>query len=170
MNLRVQTIALAILVTTAVAAQTPPPGRVDGTGGARTSAQTRPPDNRRPRGSAVGLLGWKAGMRSDAFGRIPFSEAAARIDAAGVAFVEGVSTNLDYTLSGQALAEVKDRLAQLGLRVAAYRIDAIPSDAASRQKLVDFVGALEIELVLTRQPTDLPGVTVAVEDARGVYK
>ena len=170
MNLRVQTIALAILVTTAVAAQTPPPGRVDGTGGAKTSAQTRPPDNRRPRGSAVGLLGWKAGMRSDAFGRIPFSEAAARIDAAGVAFVEGVSTNLDYTLSGQALAEVKDRLAQLGLRVAAYRIDAIPSDAASRQKLVDFVGALEIELVLTRQPTDLPGVTVAVEDARGVYK
>ena len=170
MNLRVQTIALAILVTTAVAAQTPPPGRVDGTGGAKTSAQTRPPDSRRPRGSAVGLLGWKAGMRSDAFGRIPFSEAAARIDAAGVAFVEGVSTNLDYTLSGQALAEVKDRLAQLGLRVAAYRIDAIPSDAASRRKLVDFVGALEIELVLTRQPTDLPGVTVAVEDARGVYK
>ena len=72
-------IALAILMSIAVAGQTPTPGQVDGRGGTRTSAQTRPPDSRRPRGTAVALLGWKAGIRSDAFGAIPFSEAAAKI-------------------------------------------------------------------------------------------
>jgi type 1 glutamine amidotransferase len=177
MNRPIQAIALAILITTTVSGQTP--ARVDGSGGARATAQTRPPDNRRPRGTAVTLLGWKAGIRSDAFGAIPFSEAAAKIDAAGVAFVEGVSANLDYKLGGEELANVKNRLAELGLRVPAYRIESIPTDEASRRKLFDFVKALEIELILTPQPppmplmaliNDLPGVNVAVEDTRGVYK
>jgi type 1 glutamine amidotransferase len=159
-----------LLIGTVASGQTPPPGRIDGTGGARTSRQTRPPDNRRPRGTAVGLLGWKAGIRSDAFGAIPFSEAAARIDAAGVAFVEGVSTNLSYTLSVDEVANLKAALAELGLRVPAYRLDAIPADEASRRALADFVKALEIEVVLTRQAADLPGVTLAVEDGRGNYK
>ena len=57
--MKIQTIALAILITTTGFAQTPP--KVDGGGGARATAQTRPPDNRRPRGTAVALLGWKAG-------------------------------------------------------------------------------------------------------------
>ena len=85
----IQVLALAIFISATVSGQTPPPVKIDGTGGARTAKQTRPPDNRRPRGTAVALLGWKAGIRSDAFGAIPFSDAAARIDAAGVAFVEG---------------------------------------------------------------------------------
>jgi len=164
-----QAIALAALVGTVVSGQTQAPPRVDGGGGNRATAQTRPPDNRRPRGTAVGLLGWKAGIRADAFGAIPFAEAAARIDAAGVAFVEGVSTSPDYRLAAQQIANIKRRLDELGLRMTVYRIDAIPSDAASRQKLLDFVKALGVEMVLTRQPADLPGVIVAVEDKRGIY-
>ena len=160
-------LAIGILIATTVSGQTPT--RVDGTGGARTTAQTRPPDNRRPRGTAVALLGWKAGIRSDAFGPIPFSDAAAKIDAAGVAFVEGVSTNLDYTLGADALAQVKNRLAELGLRVPAYRLESVPTDEPSRRTLLHFVKELGIELILTRQPVDLPGVSVAVEDARGRY-
>ena len=57
---------------------------------------------------------------------IPFLDAAARIDAAGVAFVEAVSTNLDYKIGADEIANVKARLTDLGLRVPAYRIDAIP--------------------------------------------
>jgi len=163
-------LALAILLGPLASAQTPTPPRVDGGGGARATAQTRPPDNRRPRGSAVGLLGWKAGIRSDAFGAIPFLEAAAKTDAAGVAFVEGVSTNLDYRLGVQELASIQSRLAELGLRVPAYRLESIPADEAGRQKLLEFVKALEIELILTRQLANLPGANVAVEDASGVYK
>ncbi len=161
---------LAILVVTKSSGQVPAPGQVDGGGGARATKQTRPPDNRRPRGTAVGLLGWKAGIRSDAFGAVPFSEAAARIDAAGVAFVEGVGTNLPYTLGTEELDKVKTTLAELGLRVPVYRIESLPSDEVSRRKLLDFARMLEVELILTRQPGDLPGVRVAVEDGRGVYK
>jgi len=166
-----QPLALAILVTASVSTQTPQtPVKIDGTGGARTAKQTRPPDNRRPRGTAVGLLGWRAGIRSDAFGAVPFLDAAARIDAAGVAFVEAVSTNLDYRMSADEVANVKARLTDLGLRVPAYRLDAIPADDTLRSKLLDFAKALEIDLILTKQPVTLAGIKVAVEDARGMYK
>jgi hypothetical protein len=159
-----------MLVAATLSGQTRTPGQVDGTGGARTAAQTRPPDSRRPRGTAVALLGWKAGIRSDAFGAIPFSEAAARIDAAGVAFIEGVSTNLDYKLGPAELAAIRKTLEELALHVPTYRVDAIPADETSRRQLLEFAKALEIELILTRQPANLPGVNVAVEDGRGVYK
>ena len=161
-------LVLAALVTTTLAGQTPV--KIDGTGGPKTAKQTRPADNRRPRGTAVGLLGWKAGIRSDAFGSMPFLEAAARTDAAGIAFIEGVSTNLDYKMTEAQAAEIKARLTDLGLRLPAYRLDTIPGDAASRTKLLEFVKTFEVELILTRQPVDLPGVIVAVEDTRGLYK
>src|SRR3977135_2642378 len=133
----IRALALATVLTATASGQVPVqtpaevPGRVDGTVGPRTSRQTRPPDNRRPRGTAVALLGWKAGIRSDAFGAIPFSEAAAKIHAAGRAFVEAVSTNLDYALGAEALAKIKTRLTELGLTVPAYRIESIPADEAS---------------------------------------
>jgi hypothetical protein len=174
-----QTFALAALIAASASAQAPQaPVKIDGGGGARTAKQTRPPDNRRPRGTAVGLLGWRAGIRSDAFGALPFLDAAARIDAAGVAFVEAVSTNLDFRLSADELATMKARLTDLGLRVPAYRIDAIPADAASRSTLLEFAKALDIGVILTKQPFDgaqgrpatLLGIQVAVEDARGLYK
>jgi len=164
------TLAAALLIPITLAGQVPTPGQIDGTGGARVSTQTRPPDSRRPRGTAVGLLGWKAGIRSDAFGAIPFAEAAAKIDAAGMAYIEAVPANLDYKLRGAPLAAIKERLAALNLRVPAYRLDAVPADEASRSALLEFVRALEIELIIARQPADLPGVAVAVEDGRGVYK
>ena len=174
MKQTIPAFALAILVTASVSGQTPgqkpTPSQIDGRGGARANAQTRPPDNRRPRGTAVALLGWKAGIRSDAFGAISFSEAAAKVDAAGVAFIEGVSTNLDYKLGADAIAAIKTRLSDLGLRVPAYRIESIPSDEASRRQLLEFAKALEIELILSRQPAELPGISVAVEDSRGLYK
>src|SRR5688572_15805543 len=173
-------LVVAICLSAAAFAQTSAqtPAKIDGTGGARTAKQTRPPDNRRPRGTAVGLLGWRAGIRSDAFGAIPFLDAAARIDAAGVAFIEAVSTNLDYKMSVDELANIKVRLTDLGMRVPAYRIDAIPADEASRAKLLEFAKALEIDLLLTKQPfggaqgrpAALSGIRVATEDGRGIYK
>jgi type 1 glutamine amidotransferase len=186
MNTTLPALAIALLMTASAsgqtAGQTPPPsqsptpGQIDGRGGPRATAQKRPPDNRRPRGTAVALLGWKAGIRSDAFGAIPFIQAAERTDAAGIAFIEAVSSNLDYTLGADELAKIKARLADLGLRVPAYRLAAIPADEASRRKLLEFAKALEIELVLTREAPaaaaakDLAGITVAVEDSRGLYK
>ena len=113
----------------------------------------------------MGLLGWRAGIRSDAFGAIPFLDAASRIDAAGVAFVEGVSTNLDYRMNAGEIATLKARLNDLGLHVPAYRLDAIPADPASRRQLLDFAKALEIEIDSheTARPIS-KGIKVAVED------
>lgn len=165
-------LALVAFVGTAVSTQAPPqtPPKIDGTGGARTAKQVRPPDNRRPRGTAVGLLGWRAGIRSDAFGAIPFLDAAARIDADGVAFIEAVSANLDYKLGPDEIANIKARLTDLGLRIPAYRIDAIPTDEPSRARLLEFLKAFEIDLILTRRSATLAGIKVGVEDAQGVYK
>ena len=168
MNQPIRAVAVALLLGLSVSAQTP--AKIDGTGGSKTAKQTRPPDNRRPRGTAVGLLGWRAGVRSDAFGAMPFLDAAARIDAAGIAFVEAVATNLDYKLGAGELANLKARLTDLGLRVPAYRLDTIPSDEASRSKLLEFAKALEIDLILTKQPGTLAGIKVAVEDGRGLYR
>ncbi len=101
---------------------------------------------------------------------MPFAEAAAKVDAAGFAYIEGVAANLDYAMSAEQLGALKQRLADLNLRVPAYRLDAIPQDDAARRKLLDFAKALEIELIIARAPGDLPGINVAVEDARGIYK
>ena len=167
-----QMLSLAVLVTTAASGQAPPAGpvKIDGGGGARTAKQTRPPDNRRPRGTAVGLLGWRAGIRSDAFGALPFLDAAARIDAAGIAFIEGSSANLDYKLGAEELAALKARLTDLGLRVPVYRLDEIPADEGARTALLAFAKVLETDLIITKRPASLPGIRVAVEDERGLYK
>jgi type 1 glutamine amidotransferase len=168
--LRGAAVAAIALASLSAQAPAPTPVQIDGTGGARTAKQTRPPDNRRPRGTAVGLLGWRAGIRSDAFGAIPFLDAASKIDAAGVAFVEGVSANLDYKMNAAEAATLKARLTDLGLRVPAYRLDVIPADPASRRQLLDFANALEIEMILAKQPAELEGIKVAIEDDRGMYK
>jgi type 1 glutamine amidotransferase len=89
--------------------------------------------------------------------------------ASGVAFVEAVSTHLEYTLDAGEIAGIKARLTDLGLRVPAYRLDTVPADAAARGKLLEFAKALEIDLIITRQPVRLAGLNVAVEDARGRY-
>ena len=107
-TLRGAALAAIALASLSAQAPAPTPVQIDGTGGARTAKQTRPPDNRRPRGTAVGLLGWRAGIRSDAFGAIPFLEAAARIDAAGVAFVEidGRGADQDLPVASDGVARV----------------------------------------------------------------
>src|SRR6476659_8470441 len=148
MSSKATTSAIVVMLVSAVLSSQTPPARVDGTGGTRTTGQTRPPDSRRPRGSAVALLGWKAGIRSDAFGALSFADAATKIDAAGIAYVEGVSTNLNYAMTAEELAAVKAKLADLGLHVSTYRLEMMPADETSRRKLSDFAKALEIELIL----------------------
>ena len=125
----------------------------------------------------------------------PFLEAASTVDEAGVAFVEGVSTNLDYRMNAGEIATLKARLNKVGLRVPGVpsRRDPGGSPLLARQ-LLDFAKALEIEIVLTKQPfdtaqggpfdtaqgrpfdtaqggpVDLEGIKVAVEDGRGMYQ
>src|ERR1043166_8305772 len=97
--------------------------------GAVPSISVRPPDQGKFRTTALTALGWRLGVRSDAFGTLTFWEAAAKADAAGLSAIEGMSTqkvspeisrNLDYNLSTGEIAKVKTRLEELRLRMPAY--------------------------------------------------
>src|SRR6266700_3520180 len=90
--------------------------------------------------TALTALGWRLGVRSDAFGPSTFWDAAAKADSAGLAAIEGIGTqrvspeiarNLDYNLGGAEIAKVKTRLEELRLRMPAYRLEAVPADEAA---------------------------------------
>lgn len=134
--------------------------------------------------SALNLLGLRVGFSAGAFGPISFSEAAAKADALGTGFLEASSSqkvspeipkSLDYNLSAEEVTAVKNRLAELRLRLVAYRAGAIPVDESSRRRLFAFAKAVDIETIVTSaEPAALAdldkladeyGVNVAVEGA-----
>src|SRR3954452_13335762 len=134
------------------AAQTAGRGR-----GGVESISTRRPDSHSIPGAATGLMGWRVGLPAAAFRQLTFSDAAAKVDAAGLGFIEGssdqkvsaaIAKNLDYNLSADEVAAVRRRLAELRLRMAAYDVAAVPSDAAGRRKLFEFAKALGVETIV----------------------
>ncbi len=110
------------------------------------------------RSSVDGLLGWRVGTSATVFRSLSFSESAALTDALGLASIEGSSSqkvspqldkNLDFHLSPAEIATVKTRLAELRLKMPAYRVDAIPSDEASARRLFAFAKELGAESIVT---------------------
>ena len=121
------------------------------------SVSVRPATQSRARTQAESLLGWRVGVRTDAFGPLTFSDAAAKADAGGMGAVEGVSTqkvsgaiakNLDYNLTTAEVAAVKARLNELRLLMPAYDAGAIPADEASRRKVFEFAKELGADLII----------------------
>ena len=170
-------VASALILT----AQTPGKGR-----GGVPLITTRPADSRSIQGAATGLMGWRVGLSGNAFRDLTFSEAAAKVDAAGLGFIEGSSgqkvsaaipKNLDYNLSADEIEAVRHRLAELRLRMAAYHT-AIPADAGSRRKLFEFGKALGVETIVAASGAgSLPeldqlageyGVNIAVQSTKGI--
>ncbi len=106
------------------------------------------------RTAAADLLGWQVTVPSGAFGQLTFSEAAAKVDALGLAFIEGASTQavspeipkpLDYNLTPDELTFVKNRLRALSLKMPAYHVASIPADA---RKLFEFAKSLGVETIV----------------------
>jgi type 1 glutamine amidotransferase len=121
------------------------------------SASVRPADRGRLRTSAMEILGWRLGVRTDAFGSVTFWDAAAKADAAGLSAVEGVSTqqvsaelpkHLDYHLTPEEVSKVKDRLDGLRLRMPAYFMDVLPKDESGRRKSFEFAKQLGADMVI----------------------
>src|ERR1700680_2660617 len=103
--------------------------------------------NRQIGSPALSILGLRVGFPASAFGPISFSEAAAKADALGTGFLEASSSqkvsldipkSLDYNLPPDEVTAVKNRLAELRLRLVAYRAGAIPADESSRRRLFTF--------------------------------
>jgi uncharacterized protein len=140
--------------------------------------------NRQIGSSALNHLGLRVGFSGSAFGPISFWEAAAKADALGTGFLEASSSqkvspeipkSLDYNLSADEVKKVKNRLAELRLRLVAYRAGAIPADESSRRRLFAFAKAVDIETIVTSAaPAALPeldklaaefGINVAFENS-----
>ena len=121
------------------------------------SVSVRPADRGRLRTSAREILGWRLGVRTDAFGSITFSDAAMKADAAGLSSVEGVSTqqvsaeipkHLDYHLTPDEVSKVKNRLDELRLRMPAYYLDTLPADEGAQRKSFEFAKELGADMVI----------------------
>src|ERR1700686_2332635 len=118
--------------------------------------------------SALNLLGLRVGFSAGAFGPISFSEAAAKADVLGTGFLEASSSqkvspeipkSLDYNLSPDEVTAVRNRLAELRLRLVAYRAGEFPADESSRRRVFAFAKAVDIETIVTSAtPADLPGL------------
>ena len=113
------------------------------------------------------------GISSTVFGPLSFSEAAGLADALGLATIEGdsrqkvspqIDKNLDFQLSPDGVAAVKARLAELRLKMVAYRVESIPSDGSSAGKLFAFAKELGVQTIVT---TAMPASLSAVDKLAG---
>jgi type 1 glutamine amidotransferase len=154
-NLAIALAMVAGIATGSLEAQAPGRG---GRGAAVAPPSVSKRGNRQIGSSALNHLGLRVGFSAGAFGPVSFSEAAAKADSLGTGFLEASSSqkvsaeipkSLDYNLSPDEVAAVKNRLAELRLRLVAYRAGAIPADESSRRRLFAFAKAVDIETIVT---------------------
>lgn len=182
-NMRVVIILAAALATTTsskIASETPPAPTND-----RGSRSVRPKtsDGDHQIRTAVGkLLGWQVGIFGNVFPMLTFSESAMLADALGLANIGGdssqevglqINKKLDFHLSPKDVDSVKQQLNSLALKMTAYRVQSIPSDEESRQKLFAFAKELGVETIVAgAMPLSLTelddlavksGINVAIE-------
>ncbi len=176
--------ALAIVAgATAGSMYAQAPGR-GGRGGQAGPPSVSKRGNRQVGSSALNILGLRVGFSAGTLGPVSFSEAAAKADELGTEFLEASSSqqvsreiakNLDYNLSSDEVNVVKNRLAELRLRLVAYRTSAIPADESSRRRLFTFAKAVGAEMIVaSAAPALMPdvdklarefGVKVALESS-----
>ena len=113
------------------------------------SISVRPPEQLRFRTTALTNLGWRLGTRSDSFGALTFRDAAIKADVATLPSIEGVSRNLDFNLAPAEIAKVKTTLAELRLRMPAYRLDSLSGDEATRRRIFNFAKDLGADMIIT---------------------
>ena len=187
MNYKAMWAAFLISMTSAIAAsgQAPvPPGR-----GAAPGRGTVPPTRAewriRTMSEAGSFLKWKVGAPAEAFQGLSFLEAAVRLDAMGLEYIEGsnqqwvnpeVRKNLDYHLTAEEVTAVRNRLRRLHITMVAYHVDSLGSDDAVRRKVFEFAKSMGAEMIISApDPASLPaidklaseiGINVAIENRK----
>src|SRR6202158_3800844 len=169
--------AAAVAMTSSPIASGAPPAPANHRG-----SQSVRPTTGEIRTAVDGLLGWHVGIFGNIFPMLTFSESAVLTDALGLANIGGdnsqevspqIGKKLDFHLSPEDVDSVKRQLDSLGLKMTAYRVDTIPSDAESLQKLFAFAKELGAETIVTSgMPSSLSeldglagknGINVAIE-------
>ena len=101
-------------------------------------------------------------------------ESVVRADAALVPFVEASSTqrvsaqvqkNLDHNLTAAEIAAVRAGMGQ-NVRISAYRVDAMPADAATRRRIFELARALGATTIVVPGNTDFAGLDTLAEEFR----
>src|SRR5687768_16905774 len=120
------------------------------------------------RSAAAQVLGWKVGIPASEFRQLTFSDAAAKVDALGLANIAGSNVQkfsleipkaLDYKLAPGELEAVRDRLRALNMRMPAYFTADLGADDATSRKIFEFAKALGVETILAAaDPARLPAI------------
>ena len=157
---------LAIAGVFAAFAQAPPPAPANTR--PAISASVRLEDWALLRSAAAQVLGWKVGIPASEFRDLTFSEAAARVDALGLANIAGSNVQkfsleipkaLDYKLAPGEVEAVRDRLRALNMRMPTYFTADLGADDATSRKIFEFAKALGVEtIVAAADPGRLPAI------------
>ncbi len=103
------------------------------------------------------LMQWRTAASATAFPRLSFKEAVAIADGAGLTAIEGsaaqkvspeIASNLDYHMSEDQKAAVREVLKSANVRMAGYRVGVFPADAAAQKKIFEFAKAMGAETVI----------------------
>jgi type 1 glutamine amidotransferase len=110
------------------------------------------------RSAASPVLGWKIGVPATAFGQLTFYEAAAKVDALGIANIAGDSAqkfsaeipkSLDFRLAPGEMEAVRARLRALNMRMPVYITPVIGPDESAARKVFEFAKSLGVETIIS---------------------
>jgi sugar phosphate isomerase/epimerase len=115
--------------------------------------------------SASEKLGLKLSLQCWTFNRLSFFETVDKAVELGVKYLEmypgqrlkpGSEEKVGRTMSEQAIAEVKKKLYDAGVKLVAYGVDGIPTDEAGARKTFDWAKKMGIEVLVTETtPNDI---------------
>ena len=147
------------LLSLAQAPSTPPP---PGPQRPLLSASVRLEDWALLRSAAASVLGWRIGIPASAFPQATFSDAAAKVDALGLAFIAGsgsqqfsaeIPKKLDDKLAPGELEAVRDRLRALNMRMPVYFADTLS------REVFTFAKSLGVDTIVSNvESASLPEV------------
>ena len=115
--------------------------------------------------SASEKLGMKLSMQCWTYNQLTFFEAVDRAAGLGVKYVEmypgqklkpGSDVKVGKDMSDDAIADVKKKLAEAGVKLVAYGVDGIATDEKGARKEFDWAKNMGIEVLVTETtPTDV---------------
>jgi type 1 glutamine amidotransferase len=117
------------------------------------------------------LTNWDFAISGATIGGLTFLDSVIRADAAVVDAVEGSSTqrvsadiqkNLDHNLTEAEIASIRERMGPV--RMLAYRVSALPADAATRRRVLQFAKQMGADVVAVPANTDLSGLDAIVDE------
>ena len=108
--------------------------------------------------------GWRLGSQAYTFNRFTFYEAVEKIASAGLDWVEAYpgqklskekpDARFIHTMPPEVRTEVKEFLAQTGVRLVNYGVVGLPNDEAESRKVFDFAKDMGIETIVSEPPED----------------